>query len=257
MRFRLLLTALIASASLGVGPPALLASSSRPRRLLKPGGMRILEWIPSQKLLVKTARFAWNTLWGTMLGELAPQSKDGEYVRPAPQTGGTGDTHWPTELPPTRGRYHVYLGNACPWCHRVGIALALRGQLEDVGVTRLEDDPEKASRGGWCFDPQHPDPLCAARDLKGLCFAHPPISPICRTPLLPYLTFYDLKGVYDHCTPGGKYTGRCTAPLLVDLETETIISHESGDIVRMLNTLDFDREAGYGGNTVVDLCPGG
>lgn len=221
----LLLVALMAAMAGSSPSPRELAS--RPKSQKSRGGLRILEWIPSQKLLVKTARFTWNTLWGTMLSELAPQSKDGEYVRPAPQTGGAGETHWPSELPPTSGRYHLYLGNACPWCHRVGIALALRGQLEDVSVTRLDDDPEKATRGGWCFDPSDPDPLCGASDLKG---------------------------VYDHCA-GGKYTGRCTAPLLVDLQTHQIISHESGDIVRMLNTLDFNREAGFGGKTVVDLCP--
>ena len=27
------------------------------------GGLRILEWIPSQQLLVRTARFGWNTAW--------------------------------------------------------------------------------------------------------------------------------------------------------------------------------------------------
>lgn len=26
------------------------------------------------------------------------------------------------------GRYHVYVGNACPWCHRVLLVLALTGQ---------------------------------------------------------------------------------------------------------------------------------
>lgn len=25
------------------------------------------------------------------------------------------------------GRYHVYVGNACPWCHRVLLVLALTG----------------------------------------------------------------------------------------------------------------------------------
>ena len=42
--------------------------------------------------------------------------------------------------------------------------------------------------------------------------------------------------MYNHCTEGGKYEGRCTAPLLVDLQTGRIISNESGDIVRMLNS---------------------
>ena len=121
------------------------------------GGLRLLEWIPSQKLLVKTGRFTWNTLWKTMLSELAPQSADGAYVRPAPQLG--TDAAWPADLPLESGRYHAYLGNACPWCHRVSIVLALRQLAGDViSSTRLDDDPQRASRGGWCSSGLNPDP---------------------------------------------------------------------------------------------------
>jgi putative glutathione S-transferase len=175
------------------------------------GGLRILEWIPSQQLLVGTARYVWNRLWYVMLSELAPQSPEGAYVRPAPQLGSSAVTGWPEALPAVSGRYHVYLGNACPWCHRVGATLALRGLSGVVGVTRMADDPERASRGGWAFDASDPDPLCGAADLRQ---------------------------VYDKCTKGGSYRGRCTAPLLLDLQAGSIISNESGDIVRMLNGLD-------------------
>ena len=163
-----------------------------------------------------------------MLSELAPQSDAGDYVRPAPQLG-TG-AMWPARLPAVAGRYHVYVGNACPWCHRVMIALAMRGQLGVISSTRLADDPARASRGGWCFDASDPDPLCAASDLRE---------------------------VYNHCTAGGDYEGRVTAPLLVDLETAEIISNESADIVRMLNSLDIAEgaEASGGPEVVVDLFP--
>lgn len=30
------------------------------------------------------------------------------------------------------GRYHVYVGNACPWCHRVLLVLALTGGCGSV-----------------------------------------------------------------------------------------------------------------------------
>ena len=130
------------------------------------GGLRILEWIPSQQLLVASARFFWNTLWYIMLSELAPQSATGAYVRPAPQLGSAAVTGWPAELPAVSGRYHVYIGNACPWCHRVGATLALRGLVGKVGVTRMADDPQRASRGGWAFDDADPDPLCGASDLR-------------------------------------------------------------------------------------------
>jgi len=186
------------------------------------GGLRILEWIPSQQLLVGTAKFTWKTLWLIMISELAPQSEEGGYVRPAPQLGAAAT--WPADLPGVAGRYHVYVGNACPWCHRVSIVLALRELSGAISTTRLDDDPQRASRGGWCFSASDPDPLCGAADLRE---------------------------VYNHCTEGGKYEGRCTAPMLVDLQTGRIISNESGDIVRMLNS--FPRETGLGNG--VDLYP--
>ena len=127
------------------------------------GGLRILEWIPSQQLLVGTAKFVVNTLWLIMVSELAPQSKEGDYIRPAPQMGAAAT--WPADLPGVAGRYHVYVGNACPWCHRVSIVLALRQLSGDViSSTRLDDDPQRASRGGWCSSGRtltlalHPDP---------------------------------------------------------------------------------------------------
>ena len=191
------------------------------------GGVRLLEWIPSQKALVTTARFTWTTLWKTMISELAPQSPEGAYVRPAPQTG--SGAKWPANLPMVADRYHVYVGNPCPWCHRVSITLALRGLLNGgVGCTRLANDPQRASRGGWCFDSTDPDPLLNAPDLKA---------------------------VYDACAEGGSYTGRCTAPLLVDLKTGTIISNESADIIRMLNELDLSAAAASDEDRAVDLYP--
>ena len=36
------------------------------------------------------------------------------------------------------GRYHLYTGNACPWCHRCLLALAARGLSEHVSVGQLQ-----------------------------------------------------------------------------------------------------------------------
>jgi hypothetical protein len=35
------------------------------------------------------------------------------------------------------GRYHVYVGNACPWCHRVLLVLALTGVCPGVETQAL------------------------------------------------------------------------------------------------------------------------
>lgn len=63
------------------------------------------------------------------------------------------------------GRYHVYVGNACPWCHRVLLALAVTGLAgQAVGYSCATDDPERASRGGWVFEGR--DPVFGCRDLR-------------------------------------------------------------------------------------------
>ena len=95
----------------------------------------------------------------------------------------------------------------CPWCHRVVLARNLLGFSDpQLGWTVLEDNPRKASRGGWIFSAAQPDVDFRCRDLREL---------------------------YETLSPG--YRGRCTAPLLVDKKSRTIVSNESSDIVRILN----------------------
>ena len=94
-----------------------------------------------------------------MMTELAPQDKAGSYTRPSYDSNGVlGKNEFPDV---GGGRYHVYVGNPCPWCHRVRLAVALRRFTSDqIGMTTLVDDPIKASRGGWVFDSTNDkDPL--------------------------------------------------------------------------------------------------
>mmetsp|Transcript_30191 Transcript_30191/g.92341 ORF Transcript_30191/g.92341 Transcript_30191/m.92341 type:complete len:377 (+) Transcript_30191:26-1156(+) len=163
--------------------------------------LRVLEWVPSQQLLVTTAKFGWHQTWKTMMGELAPQSRDGDYLRPAPQTGTGAAPHLDDS-----GEYCLYVGNACPWCHRTALGLALRGNPRNVRLVELEDDATRASRGGWIL-----------KTGKDPVFGKP-----------------DLKQVYDAASREGRYEGRCTAPLLVDASSRRVVSQESGDILRAL-----------------------
>ncbi|GIL63806.1 hypothetical protein Vafri_17794 [Volvox africanus] len=159
-----------------------------------------------------------------MMQELAPQTAKGQYSRPQYTFNGhIGDAQFPSES----GRYHLYLGNACPWCHRVALAAVLRGHLvaptatapppqqrqrpqplQHVTLTRLEDDPTRARRGGWVFRAVDPDPVFRAADLWE---------------------------VYDTCQPG--FRGRCTAPLMVDRVRRVAVCNESAEIVRSLDEM--------------------
>jgi putative glutathione S-transferase len=92
-----------------------------------------------------------------MMAELAPQDREGNYQRPSYRfEGKIGSAQFADEP----GRYHLYVGNPCPWCHRTKLAVNLLGfESKQLGVTLLEDDPVKASRGGWVFNDSQPDPL--------------------------------------------------------------------------------------------------
>uniref|UniRef100_A0A7S0WJ40 GST C-terminal domain-containing protein n=1 Tax=Chlamydomonas leiostraca TaxID=1034604 RepID=A0A7S0WJ40_9CHLO len=216
-------------------------------------GFSLLEWsnkVLPQSQLVAGVKTGWRFAWQTMVKELAPQSKDGAYKRPSYKfTGRVGDAQFPAES----GRYHLYAGNACPWCHRALLVMVLRGLLRPsdpastpsapsssstsgavitahtgrgpkthVSFTTLVDDPTRARRGGWVFDAG-----------KGV------VDPVWGA--------QDLWQVYDTASPG--FRGRCTAPLLVDARGKRIVSNESADLVRMLNALHLP------GCTDVDLAP--
>ena len=190
-------------------------------------GFRILEragGLLPQSLLVKSTKSAWRSAWKTMVVELAPQEKSGAYARPVAAFKGELNS-----LSLEENLYRFYLGNACPWCHRVLMALVLRGLAPAVppipgrgksengrrkwlvSVTAAADDPERASRGGWVFDDTEREPVFGAPDLARV---------------------YALAN-------GGRYSGRCTAPLLLDAKSKKIISNDSDGILRSLDSLDL------------------
>ena len=180
--------------------------------------LEIASGVVPQGAIVQTAKEGWKFAWQRMMAELAPQDKGGNYQRPSyPFQGRIGTPAFPDEP----GRYHLYVGNPCPWCHRTKLAVNMLGFDDNqIGVTVLEDNPVKASRGGWVFSTRQPDPLGNS----------------------------DLRQLYDQLSPG--YKGRCTAPLLVDKKARKIVSNESSDIVRMLNAASLGKN-----DKLLDLYP--
>ncbi len=107
-----------------------------------------------------------------------------------------------------RERYHLYVSLACPWVHRTLLMRQLKvlESMIDVSVVHplmLEN--------GWTFDDEFPD---ATGDK-----------------LYQNEFFYQL---YLHADP--HYTGRVTVQVLWDKQQGTIVSNESADIIRMLNS---------------------
>lgn len=113
------------------------------------------------------------------------------------------------------GRYHLYLSHACPWAHRTLIFRTLKGLQDHITTSFVHPD---MLSDGWTFERGMDD---ATGD-----------------------TLYDLpfaRDIYTKADP--KFTGRVTVPILWDKEQETIVSNESSEIIRMLNTA-FDAITG-------------
>ncbi|WP_026986569.1 glutathione S-transferase family protein [Fodinicurvata fenggangensis] len=104
-------------------------------------------------------------------------------------------------------RYHLYVSLACPWAHRVLIFRKLK-KLEDllpVSVVHWY-----MGKNGWEF-----------REEDGAT----------GDPLFGFDYLYQL---YTKAKPD--YSGRVTVPTLWDKKKGTIVSNESAEIIRMLNT---------------------
>ena len=105
------------------------------------------------------------------------------------------------------GRYLLYVSLACPWAHRTLIFRQLKGLAGMIDVAVV--NPYMAENG-WTFEPGPGvtgDPLGSSEYLYQ---------------------------VYLRADPG--YSGRVTVPVLWDRERGTIVSNESADIIRMLNS---------------------
>lgn len=115
--------------------------------------------------------------------------------------GPTGDSGFQAES----GRYHLYAAWNCPWAHRALLARVALGLEDAIPVSFVAP---RRNESGWVFSPAdgYTDQLFGADALYQ---------------------------IYARGKPD--YTGRVTVPLLWDTQTETAVSNESADVVRMLN----------------------
>ncbi|WP_318435307.1 glutathione S-transferase family protein [Photobacterium leiognathi] len=104
-------------------------------------------------------------------------------------------------------RYHLYVSLACPWAHRAIIYCQLKGLDSMIPMSVVN---AYMGDNGWNFeagDGVVADPIFNAQ------FLHQ---------------------IYTQADPD--YTGRVTVPVLWDKHKQTIVSNESADIIRMLNS---------------------
>jgi glutathionyl-hydroquinone reductase len=125
------------------------------------------------------------------------------FVTPDGSAGPSGDGGFPAEA----GRYHLYVSLGCPWAHRTVIYRAVKRLENVISMSlvswRTEDE-------GWTFDTATGSTGDAVNGTSKL---------------------YE---VYLLADP--KFTGRITVPVLWDKQRKTIVSNESSEIIRMLNS---------------------
>src|ERR1700689_2020042 len=105
------------------------------------------------------------------------------------------------------GRYHLYVSLACPWAHRTLIFRVLKGLETAVSVSVVH---WFMAEQGWTFQDGPgviPDPV------GGALYLHE---------------------VYVRSDP--TYPGRVTVPVLWDKHRNVMVSNESSEIIRMLNS---------------------
>ncbi|MEN2751493.1 glutathione S-transferase family protein [Psychrobacter sp. FBL11] len=117
-------------------------------------------------------------------------------------------------------RYHLYVSLACPWAHRTIIYRKLKG-LEDM-ISLSIVNPYMGDHG-WTF-------------AEGAGVIADPIS--------------HANYAYEIYTRAkSDYTGRVTVPILWDKKTNTIVSNESSEIIRMFNSA-FDEVGALPGDFI-------
>jgi putative glutathione S-transferase len=149
----------------------------------------------------------WHDVW------YDTESNDGRFVRQDSafrnwvtadgSAGPSGEEGFKAEP----GRYHLYVSLACPWAHRTIIMRRLKG-LEDMISMSVVNSFMGAE--GWSFEP---GPGVVADTVNGATRLHE---------------------IYTKADP--VFTGRVTVPVLWDKQRETIVSNESAEILRMLNS---------------------
>lgn len=105
------------------------------------------------------------------------------------------------------GRYHLYVAHACPWAHRTMIFRKLKKLEDAISISIVH---HFMGKDGWTFVAEDG---ATGDDLYGKDFLHQ---------------------IYTRADPA--YSGRVTVPVLWDRKQATIVSNESSEIIRMLNS---------------------
>lgn len=151
--------------------------------------------------------------------DIAKRRKAGEFVRGI--SGFRDVIGQSAAYPAEPGRYHLHVALNCPWCHRVTLARAVLGLRDSITMDIAfpnrtgADDPEGPNL--WEFAPNR-------------------IASATGTPLSECTpetaTTKAVRLVRDIYAAEG--SGERSVPVLFDKKSQTIVSNESAEIVRMM-----------------------
>jgi putative glutathione S-transferase len=136
-----------------------------------------------------------------------PTTKFRNWITSDGSPGPSGEGGFPAEA----GRYHLYVSLACPWAHRTIIFRHLK-KLESV--ISMSVTSWYMGEDGWTFNTKEGS---SGDTVNGAG---------------------RLSDIYLRADP--KYTGRVTVPVLWDKKRQAIVSNESSEIIRMLNSAFAD-----------------
>lgn len=127
------------------------------------------------------------------------------------------------------GRYHLFISLACPWAHRTLIVRKLK-QLDDI--ISISNSNSYMGPDSWTYEPEQGRIHSAEGD---------------DDEYIEYL--YELYRLVDPA-----YADRATVPVLWDKQRQTIVSNESSEILRMLNS-EFNHLIADDAVRARDFCP--
>ncbi|MBX2835678.1 MAG: glutathione S-transferase family protein [Gammaproteobacteria bacterium] len=120
-------------------------------------------------------------------------------------------------------RYHLFVSYACPWAHRTLIYRSIKGLTEMIDVSVVH---WYMAEKGWTFQTED--------------------DGIVKDKLFGSEYMYEV-----YLAANEHYSGRVTVPVLWDKQSNTIVSNESSEIIRMFNT-EFDALGATPGNYYPD-----
>jgi putative glutathione S-transferase len=136
------------------------------------------------------------------------------------------------EFPAAKNRYHLYVSYACPFASRALVARNLKGLEDVISISvahpifqKTKPGDESDSHRGWAFI--DPDTTATITGLHGRTYA----TAGCIPDTVNHTKF--VRDLYELVDPTPR---KFSVPVLWDKVKRTIVSNESADILRTLNT---------------------